>query len=268
MTDPWAALSEELDLWRSAGSPATVWWRDDDAVEPTRALDRLLALAAAHEVPLALAVIPARAAGPLARRLAPGASGLSVLQHGFAHRNHAPPDAKKMELGLHRPLAEVLEELARGRARMDVLFGPGWLPVLVPPWNRIAPEVVARLADLRFAGLSADGARGNLFAAPGLAQVNTHVDIMHWEAPRGFLGEAEAIERLLGHLRARRSGQADPAEPTGLLTHHLAHDEACWAFLDRLIGVLAAHPTATFLAPADAFAAPCAPGDAAARGAA
>jgi hypothetical protein len=180
MTDPWAALNQELDLWHGAGRPATLWWRDDDAVEPTRALDRLLALAAAHGTPLALAVIPARTTGALVRHLASCGPDVAVLQHGFAHRNHASPDAKKMELGLHRPLAEVLEELARGRTRMDVLFGAGWQPVLVPPWNRIAPEVVARLAGLGFAATSADGARGNPSAAPGLVQVNTHVDVMRW----------------------------------------------------------------------------------------
>ena len=148
MSDPWPALIDELDTWHSAGKPATLWWRDDDAVEPGAALDRLLALAAAHEAPLALAVIPARATGTLVRRLGRSGPGVTVVQHGFAHRNHAPPGVKKMELGTHRPVAEVLEELARGRARMDALFGADWLPVMVPPWNRVAPELVDRLAAL------------------------------------------------------------------------------------------------------------------------
>jgi len=35
-------------------------------------------------------------------------------------------------------------------------------------------------------------------------------------------------------LRARRQGHADADEPTGVLTHHWSHDEATWAFLERL----------------------------------
>ena len=72
---------------------------------------------------------------------------------------------------------------------------------------------------------------------------------------RGFLGTAEALDLLAGHLRARRLGAADVAEPSGLLSHHGAHDEACWAFLDELLGRLAEHPAARFVAADEAFAA-------------
>ena len=94
----WPALRDELDTWAEAGRTATLWWRDDDAVEPTPALDRLLALAARHEIPLALAVIPARASTALARRIAGSGPRIAPLQHGYAHRNHAPPSEKKAEL--------------------------------------------------------------------------------------------------------------------------------------------------------------------------
>ncbi|MFQ5775442.1 MAG: polysaccharide deacetylase family protein [Kiloniellaceae bacterium] len=251
----WADLTRELDAWAASGRAATLWWRDDDAVEPTAALERLLGLAAAHDAPLALAVIPARASAPLARRLAAARPRATPVQHGFAHRNHASAGEKKCELGAHRPAAETLEELARGRARMDALFGADWLPVLVPPWNRIAPDLLPGLARLGFTGVSTDGARARAAPAPGLTQVNTHVDIMRWEPPRGFLGEAPSLGRLLAHLRARRLGEADRDEPTGLLTHHPAHDDACWDFLERLLAHLAGHPAARFVAPADAFAA-------------
>src|SRR5216684_8019215 len=63
----WLDLERELDAWRAAGRSATLWWRDDDAVRPTPALDRLLAIAAG--VPLALAVIPGPTGAPLAERL-------------------------------------------------------------------------------------------------------------------------------------------------------------------------------------------------------
>ena len=251
----WSDLKAELEAWRRRGRRAAFWWRDDDAVETTPALERLLGLAGRHGVPLMLAVIPARATPGLVERLARGRAGAGAgpgvvpVQHGFAHRNHAPAGERKWELGTHRPLAEVLEELARGRARMAALFGPDWCPVLVPPWNRIAPEVTAELGALGYSGLSTLGPRAAPWACPGVRQVNTHLDIMRWAAPRGFLGTAPALAQVTAHLKARRDGTADPEEPTGILTHHLAHDAEAWDFLDRLLGTLRAHPAAVFEEP-------------------
>ena len=256
----WRILNQELDAWAAAGRAATLWWRDDDAAEPSADLERLLGLAAARDVPIALAAIPARASEALARGLETAGARVTLLQHGYAHRNHAPAAEKKTELGAHRPSAAVLEELARGQARMTALFGLSPIgldgaPVLVPPWNRIAEDLVPEIARLGFRGLSTYGARATAEPVPGLVQINSHVDIMRWEAPRGFLGAAAALDLLAGHLRARRLGEADAAEPSGLLSHHGAHDEACWAFLDDLLGRLTAHPAARFVAADQAFAA-------------
>lgn len=252
MTD-WSDLKGELDTWAREGQRATFWWRDDDAVEPTPTLDRLLDLAQRHDAPLMLAVIPARAAPALAERIAEAGNHVVPAQHGYAHRNHAPAGERKCELGTHRPLAEVLEELARGRAVMDSHFGDAWLPVMVPPWNRIGPEVTGRLSTLGYVGLSTIAPRAAAYAAPKVLQVNTHLDIMRWQAPRGFLGTGPALTRLTAHLRARRTGQADAEEPTGLLTHHLAHDAAVWDFLERLLEALSVHPAAAFAHPRTLF---------------
>ncbi len=250
----WRNLSEELDAWATAGRSATLWWRDDDAVEPSPELARLLALARARDLPLALAVIPARASEALAAWLKVHPARAALLQHGYAHRSHAADSEKKAELGAQRPANAVLEELARGWGRMTALFGDSWTPILVPPWNRIAERLVPELAGLGFQGLSTQGPRAAVLAAPGLVQVNTHLDIMHWPDPRGFLGEAEALEILIAQLRARRLGAADATEPTGLLTHHPAHDAAAWAFLEALLDRLTGHPAARFVEVGEAFA--------------
>jgi hypothetical protein len=249
----WRELWDELDAWRDAGQSATLWWRDDDAVEPTPALDRLLALAARTAVPVALAVVPAGAGVALADRLAEARGLATPLQHGYAHANHAADGEKKAELGASRPLERVREELARGAARMAALFGTRALRVLVPPWNRVADEVVACLPALGFTGLSTYLARAAAVPVPGLTAVNTHADILRWTAPRGFLGESETLALLSAHLGARRRGPADAAEPTGVLSHHLAHDEAAWRFLETLLPRLSEHPAVRWLSALEAF---------------
>ena len=89
--DPWNRLDEELAAWQAAGEAATLWWRDDDATRPGTALDALLDLAHRHRLPLALAVIPADMDEALPDCLA-GRAAVSVLQHGYAHRDYAARD--------------------------------------------------------------------------------------------------------------------------------------------------------------------------------
>lgn len=238
----WPALAAEFDAWAASGRQADLWWRDDDATRPGPALDRLLNTAG--ETPLGLAVIPESARDSLAGRLrdhiSEGGSAVA-LQHGYAHRNHAPAGEKHTEYGPHRPLEEMLAELEAGRRRMETLFADLFAPVLVPPWNRLSDTLAPRLAESGLTGLSRFGARA---AGEGQSVVNTHVDIVNWRGGRDFVGEAAALDMLIGHLAARRAGKAEAAEPTGILTHHRDHDEACWNFLDRLVGAVRSHPAA------------------------
>ena len=254
--DPWSALTRELDAWSEAGRSATLWWRDDDCIEPTAALDRLLALAQQFDLPLALAVVPARLSAALPQRLADH-RGACVLQHGYAHRNHAPAERKKQELDPDRSLAAVMEELQRGAARLTGHFpmaGPVQrLPVLVPPWNRIAPSLIPELPGLGYRGLSADGPRPSPTAAPGLQQANTHVDLLRALRKQGAASAEQVVGDLVEHLAARRLGKAEATEPSGLLTHHLAHDPGSWALLERLLAALREHGASRFLDAAEVF---------------
>ncbi len=245
-----APLTAELDRWADAGLTATLWWRDDDAIAPTAALDRLIATA--DGVPLTIAVIPALAEPALARRLA-GQHGIAAVQHGLAHRNHETV-GKKAELGAGRPVAEVVADLAVGFARLTTMFGPQFRPMLVPPWNRIAAAVVPALPRLGLTALSAARPRPGRSPVPGLVQVNTHVDPVDWRGTRGFMGATETVDLFCRHLADRREGRVDRHEPTGLLTHHLVHDAGLWQFLPRLVEETRAHRAVRFLGATEACA--------------
>lgn len=227
-------LLRALDLRAASGQPARLWLRDDDAVEPSAALDHLLDLCRAAHVPVTLAVIPAHSGQALAERLV-AEPGLSVAVHGWAHVNHAPPAEKKQELGAHRPVAAVLEELARGFTHLSHLHGAQFTPVLVPPWNRISPQVVAGLPGLGFKALSVFGPE----ATAPLPLFNTHVDVMDWRGTRGGRPDAVLMEELAAAI-----SRSDA--PVGLLTHHLVHDAQVWGFLQRLFALTAGHPGCTW----------------------
>ncbi|HEY6981187.1 polysaccharide deacetylase family protein [Reyranella sp.] len=246
----WQALDEEIARWRDAGRAVELWWRDDDAVDTTAALDHLLGLRRDIGVPLALAVVPAKATMALAARLA-NEPGVDVLQHGYAHANHAPPTGKKSELGPHRPAMLALGELGTGWLALERLFGPQALPVLVPPWNRIAPGLVPALPEIGFAGLSTFGRRPRAEAVKGLRQVNAHLDLVDWKGRRDFIGAEAALGVLAAALRDARSVSN---EPVGVLSHHLAMDEAGWDFLRSLLEKISTMSGAHLRAAARIFA--------------
>jgi hypothetical protein len=230
----WRELETALDQVALRGEAIRIWWRDDDAGRDQPALARLLELAERSTWPLALAVVPLWLDEAAQARIAASAQA-TVLQHGFAHVDHAPPGSKAIELG-GRGLAVILDELDQGRMLLTEAFGALYLALLVPPWNRLDPRLIGRLGAAGFVGLSTYGRRPAALAAAGLAQINTHLDPVDWRGSRLFVGEAAALGGLIAAL--------DPDEPIGLLSHHLVMDTAGWRFFDRLLGVLAAHPGA------------------------
>jgi peptidoglycan/xylan/chitin deacetylase (PgdA/CDA1 family) len=247
------ALDRELDHWEALGRPATLWLRDDDACADSPALQRLLAIASEHAVPVTLAAIAATADSTLVDAL--GACGeASVVQHGYAHRNHAPAAERSAELGDGRDVNVRLDELRRGRARLAQAFSERFVPVLVPPWNRVGDALLPHLPAAGFAGLSCFGPRPSRDAAPGLAQVNAHVDPIAWRRDRAFIGADAALERIVAHLAARRAHACDADEPTGLLTHHLAFAGAAFDFVDDLLRHTRPRRAAVWLDAAHAFA--------------
>jgi hypothetical protein len=245
-------LDDELARWADGGRTATLWWRDDDAIGMTPALAPLLELARAHEVPVALAVVPASLEGSLVAAAATTPQ-CTIVQHGYAHRNHAPAGAKPCELGVDRPLEIVITELGAGSERLRAAFGPHFEPMLVPPWNRIDPDVVAALPAQGFAGLSTFGPRAVRGAAPGLVCCNAHADPIAWRDGRRFVGAERALDPILEHLAQRREGAADPDEPTGLLTHHLVFDVEAWRFVGELLARTRRHPAVRWLGVAEAM---------------
>ncbi|ASR10879.1 MULTISPECIES: polysaccharide deacetylase family protein [Rhizobium] len=237
MTDriAWAPLHRELDRWQAAGRVARLWLRDDDAVEPTPDLETLLALTGECGVPLALAVIPGLTGEALAARLAEEA-GVAVAVHGWCHTNHAGPERKKQELGGERPADVVLGELGEGFRLLQRLHPARFLPVLVPPWNRIDTALIPALPGLGFAALSVYGRAKQDRPMPLL---NTHVDIIDWHGTRGGRRAAELVTELVAELDDRFAGSD---EPIGVLTHHLVHDAAAWDFLSALFATTGRHP--------------------------
>lgn len=224
----------ELQRWRAAGRAARLWWRDDDATGLTPSLERLLAMAESAQTPLTLAVIPDGDMRGLGERLA-HATHVNVVQHGVDHQNRRD-GAAAGEFPHDWTMAQVAIALRRGWSLMQGL--PRAMMVFTPPWNDVHPELEAALRVTGYAGWSANGALGVAGTPPRL---DVHVDLLRWRGGARFRGQGRFLSGLAGEMRRRRrAGQW--AAPIGLLTHHLDHDDAAWAFLEAFLPWSRAEP--------------------------
>lgn len=227
----WTPLRAALRTCRAQGVAVPFWWRDDDAVAPTRALDQLKALSQRVGIPVHLAIIPAHMDQTLPSALDPDQQ-IPVV-HGWAHTDHSEGRTKKNEFLTPRP--DALDETQRALSLMRARFGDDLRLMFVPPWNRIAPSVSDGLAQQGYTALSTFGPRDTASAAPGLEIVNTHVDPIWWKGTRDLADPDQLIARAAAHLIARTNGDEDADEPFGLLTHHLVHTDAIWAFTEGFL---------------------------------
>jgi hypothetical protein len=250
--DPWLEIRTELDVWSAKKRTALFWWRDDDATEANAKLKAMLALAENFGAPIALSAIPAMAKPSLAKLVAKS-NVAEILVHGLRHENHAARDRTKRELGGEASLDAVLLDAATGLRLARRRFGAKCLPVLVPPWNRITARAVPHLPKLGFKGLSTWKPREQKLAAPGLIQVNAHLDLIDWRDGRTLKPEKEIAGLLLRKLRWRREKPARMEEPLGLLTHHAYWSTAKERLLAGLLATLAVHPAVRFAKASDAF---------------
>lgn len=235
----------ELRRWRAAGVRARLWWRDDDAAAPAPELDQLMAIAAENDIPLTLAVIPTGDMAALARRLA-CAPRVRAAQHGVDHLNRRE-GREAGEFPHDWPVAEVATALRRGRSLMAGL--PGALAAYVPPWNDAHPHLAVALSAAGYAGWSANGTLAGDEGA-GLRRIDVHLDLLRWRGGARFRGRGRFLGALAAELRRRRLADRWDA-PIGLLTHHLDHDAAAWAFLAQFLAWSRREPALRWVALGD-----------------
>ncbi|WP_189434894.1 polysaccharide deacetylase family protein [Pseudovibrio japonicus] len=234
-------LISHLNWFHERGRQVRFWWRDDDAVAPTPALETLLNLSEEFGIPLSLSVIPKYAEEELARRLK-STSAVHVLHHGWQHKNYQDKsrEEKSSEFGWRRSAQDLTRELVEGKQTLQELFGSRFVPLFVPPWNRIAPPAVHLLQQQGGYGLSAFTWM-NHFRMP---HVQSHVDIIEWRKDKHFIGWDCARKRLDLELCRRRTNSTDPI---GLLSHHLDHGNGCSNFLEVFFKLTSDHPAVRWL---------------------
>lgn len=253
MSFDWSSFRLSLKRFRQSGMELPIWWRDDDAVSATPALDKLCALSEGTGVDVAVATIPDLIDQSLVDYVHETQNMIPVT-HGWRHENHAAEGEKKSEFVAARDAT--LTEVQAGFSIMQEHFCERFEPIFVPPWNRFDPSYLADLSRSGYAAISAFTPRKARFPAPNLLQLNTHFDPIDWRGGRD-LHEIEKLAVLFDTLlEDRRTGATDATEPLGYLSHHLVHSERLWEFsrqflTELLDGGATAQPIPALLEPSN-----------------
>ena len=210
-------------------SPATFFFRNDDAGLRDELLRRLLDVFDRHGAPIDLAVIPCALGAELAAELRSRDDLVGVHQHGFAHVNHEPV-GRKAEFGSSRDEAQQRHDIERGRSLLAELLGDAPEPIFTPPWNRCTDATAHALAVLGFRVLSRESRAAELDAA-GLQELPVHVD---WFAHR------KGVRLTRAELGDRLAAATAGGGPVGVMLHHAVMDADDRRGVDELLGLLAA----------------------------
>jgi hypothetical protein len=236
---------------------ATFWVRDDDASTVSVELDKLCQLATRHELNIGLATIPSKLDGSLVNFLDGERLHFHPMCHGWQHVNYGGK-GRPAEFGPDRPQSALFED---GRLAFETFakhFGSTGV-VFVPPFGRITDAMVEVLPEIGFVGVSKgpsamERRMTRLAWVPSPVRLPTrksvphfdvHIDPIDWRR-RTARDVAAVSAEIVGHLRLRRNGFVSSDLPIGILTHHLAHDDAMWALCDDLFGALRQEAGAAF----------------------
>jgi hypothetical protein len=219
---------------RPPDRPTTVWFRADDIGVPGHQCQRMLDTFTTHQVPLALALVPAWLTAPRWEALkASGRDGTHLWgwhQHGWRHKNHEST-GKKQEFGPARHPVALRTDLERGRCRLESILGAAFLPAFTPPWNRCSAETLKQLKALEFRAVSrSQGAKP--IAPEALPDLFVNVDLHTRKAEQ----PQEDWTTLLGELETALVGGW-----CGIMLHHQRMNALAFDFLDILLQHMVKH---------------------------
>lgn len=215
-----------------AGQEIKVFFRADDIAVPSKNFSTMMNLFVSYQIPLCLAVVPTwmtkKRWEAMTEFREKGQDLFCWHMHGYRHMNYEPA-GKKQEFGPARTARALLDDLARGQKRLQIIMGKDLSPVFTPPWNRCSMDTLMALKETGFSAVSRS--LGSLPAAPeGLFDIPVHVDLH----TRKEISSEEARDKLLEEFR---TGLASPV--CGIMLHHMCMNDQAFLLLEYLLELFA-----------------------------
>lgn len=233
-----------LAIQRGVGNHSSaVFFRADDIGAGGKAFEVLCQIFRNHQVPLAMAVVPAWLSAARREQLFRAAPVEEPYwgwhQHGWRHVNWQRT-GKKSEFGEERPFEKQWRDIMQGRQKMQYIFGDHFIQVFTPPWNRLSNATIRILQQLDFKGVSLAGPfpRGTKLPI-ALANLRVQMDLHTRKARNG----PEDFQHLLVELETLVGRK----EPFGIMIHHHRMTPFAFEFLDHLLYLLKTEARSRFL---------------------
>ncbi len=234
------ALRTALDRIQEQGKEVRLFLRDDDVDADEETLRQLLDISFARQVPINLEVIPAkltdRAVQVLRDYKGFQPALIELHQHGWQHVNHELA-GKKCEFGAGRCFDDQLEDIAKGKSRLEEAFEDKFFPAFTPPWNRCTEDTLKILDQLRFLVLS-KYRNGHSLAGHSFREISVTLDLYRWKGGVTLKTPEEILTQLISQIQT--------CDIVGILLHHKVMDAAAFSFIDSLLDQLCQHRVVQF----------------------
>ncbi|WP_163340283.1 polysaccharide deacetylase family protein [Desulfopila sp. IMCC35008] len=216
----------------SAGNtPIQLFFRADDIGVPSASFTEMIHLFQKHQTPLCLATVPSWLTSSRFRQLE-AITGHEPNQwcwhqHGRLHKNFEP-EGKKQEFGPARDYQQLMEQLDKGKTRLQSILDDRFIPFFTPPWNRCSEDTIRALKRLEFKGLSRSaGAQPD--STPLLPDIQVNVDLH----TRKETDPAKVLNDILNELEQTLANGR-----TGIMLHHQRMNTTALLFLDLILACL------------------------------
>jgi hypothetical protein len=208
-----------------------IFFRADAIGVASRAFDLLCRIFRHYEVPLAMAVIPAWISETRQAQLLRSAPVDEDLwnwhQQGWRHTNWQKTGYRS-EFGPARSPEQQHGDVLSGRTRMERNFGPHFLPVFSPPWNRLSAATLKALQKLDFKAVSAaEPFPPGMDSRYGIRRFPVRLDLYNRTDQNPAADFALLIDQLCGLSKMK--------SPTGIVVNHHLMTQFAFEFLDRLL---------------------------------
>lgn len=245
-------LTEALDIRADTGAPVLpFWWRDDDLETPSSALSDLLV--ATRDI----GVIPAIAAisGTVSADAIAALDGWSarVLPHGWHHKNHEPPGAKKSEYGPARSIDMRIAEIDAACDRILALAGERALAVFTPPWNNMGSDLPAHLDRSKAMAVSAYRTPVRPPLPATRPRLDTHLDLIDWRGTGQGLSADQLVDLMIPWIKQMPDTENPLDSPVGVLSHHVVTKSEDWRSWAPIWWVIASHAACEWVCPETAL---------------
>lgn len=227
----WRERLEAAISGMAASELPPIFFMADDIGAEGRAFDALCRIFRHHKVPLAMAVVPAWLSDARRERLFRSAPIDEELwgwhQHGWRHVSRQESGGKA-EFGEDRPLDRQHEDILSGRRKMELIFGPHFVPIFSPPWNRFSAVTLKALRTLGFKGISAAAPLPAGTKLPwGFFNLPINIDLH----TRNSVSSAKDLNELLATVGQLQSS----ADYAGIVIRHQQMTLFAFQFLDYLL---------------------------------